>query len=77
MADGVRGREKKAKNACTIPGVLLANAMLTSVNLFPQDGWLGFMPYDIAKFFVIIFCGYGGVSLLKDLSLYFMTGSQK
>lgn len=74
MADSVRGREKREKNACIMPGILSATALLTSVNIFPDDGWMGFLPYGTAKFFVIVFCSYGGVSLLKDLTLYFMKG---
>ncbi|AVV37867.1 hypothetical protein C9381_11980 [Pantoea vagans] len=77
MAENVRGREKKIKNACIIPGILSAGVLLTSVNIFPQDGWLGFLPCGIAKFFVVLYCYYGGVSILKDLTLYFMKGSQK
>ena len=77
MADSARGKEKKVKNACIMPGILSATVFLTSVNLFPQDGWLGFLPYGIARFFVILLCSYGGVSILKDLVLYFMKGSQE
>ncbi|MGE1561875.1 hypothetical protein [Pantoea septica] len=74
MADSVPGKEKRVKNACIIPGILLATALLTSVNIFPDDGWMGFLPYEAAKFFVILFCSYGGISILKDLTLYFMKG---
>lgn len=74
MAGSVHGREKRVKNACIIPGILLANVLLTSVNIFPHDGLMGFLPCEIAKFFVILFCFYGGISLLKDLTLYFMSG---
>lgn len=77
MADSVRGREKKVKSACIMPGILSAGVFLTSVNIFPQDGWLGFLPYELAKFFVVLFCFYGGISILKDLVLYFMLDSQE
>ncbi|OQV42919.1 hypothetical protein BZ160_01975 [Pantoea vagans] len=77
MADNARGREKRVKNACIMPGILSAGVLLTSVNIFPQDGWLGFLPCGIAKFFLILFCSYGGVSILKDLVLYLMSGSQE
>jgi len=77
MADNVRGREKRVKNACIMPGILSAGVLLTSVNIFPHDGWLGFLPYELAKFFVVLFCFYGGISILKDLTLYFMKGSQE
>ena len=77
MAESVRDREKRVKNACIIPGVLTATGLLTSVNIYPQDGWLGFLPYEIAKTFVILFCSYGGISIMKDLTLYFMKGSQE
>ncbi|WP_313652213.1 hypothetical protein [Pantoea sp.] len=72
MADSARGREKKVRSTCVIPGILLAGVLLTSINIFPKDGVLGFLPYEFAKFFVILFCFYGGVSILKDLTLYFM-----
>ncbi len=72
MADSVRGREKKVREACVIPGILLAGVLLTSINVFPKDGVLGFLPCDTARFFVILFCFYGGISILKDLTLYFM-----
>jgi len=74
MVDNAPGREKKVKSACIIPGILLAAVFLTSVNIFPHDGLMGFLPCEIAKFFVILFCFYGGISLLKDLTLYFMSG---
>lgn len=77
MADNFPGREKRVKNACIIPGILSSGVLLTSVNIFPHDGWLGFLPCETAKFFVILFCSYGGVSILKDLALYFMRGSQE
>lgn len=77
MAHSVRGREKRVRNVCGMPGILLAGVFLTSVNIFPQDGWLGFLPSGIAKFFVVLFCFYGGISILKDLVLYFMKGSQE
>ena len=74
MADSARGREKRIKNACIMPGILSATALLTSVNICPDNGWMGFLPYEVAKFFVIVFCSYGGVSILKDLTFYFMKG---
>lgn len=77
MAESVRDRAKRVKNACIMPGILSATVFLTSVNLFPQDGWLGFLPYGIARFFVILLCSYGGFSILKDLVLYFINGSQE
>lgn len=77
MADSVTGKEKKVRNVCVIPGMLLVGVLLTSVNFFPHDGWMGFLPYGIAKFFVILFCFYGGISLLADLTLYFMKNSEK
>ncbi|ORM50628.1 hypothetical protein HA41_18810 [Pantoea conspicua] len=76
MADNAPGKEKKVKSACIIPGILLAGVFLTSVNIFPH-GWMGFLPYEISKIFVIVLCFYGGISILKDVTLYFMKGSRQ
>ncbi|MFB6325140.1 hypothetical protein ACE8EZ_03345 [Pantoea deleyi] len=77
MADSARGKERKVKNACIIPGMLSASVFLTSANMYPQDGYLGFVSYETARFFVILLASYGGISILKDLALYFMSGSEK
>ncbi|WP_313382659.1 hypothetical protein [Pantoea sp.] len=77
MADSAPGRENRVKNACIIPGILSATALLTSVDIFPDDGWMGFLPYEAAKFFVILFCSYGGIAILKDLTLYFIKGKRE
>lgn len=74
MADNVRGKEKKVKSACIFPGILSAGVLLTSVNVLPE-GWMALLPYEIARFFVVLFCFYGGISLFKDLTLYFIKGS--
>ena len=74
MARNARGKDK-IKSACALPGILTAGVILTSVDIFPQDGWLAWLPPEIAKFFVILYCFYGGISIFKDLTFYFMSGS--
>lgn len=74
MADNVRGKEKKVKGACIIPGILLAGVLLSSVNVVPNS-WMAFIPVGIARAFLMLISFYGGISILKDLTLYFMKGS--
>jgi len=77
MAHNARGKEKKIKSACALPGILTAGVVLTSVDIFPQDGWLAWLPPEIARFFVVLYCFYGGISIFKDVTLYFMSGSSE
>lgn len=73
-SERAHGRAKRVKGACIIPGIFLAGMALTSVNFFP-NGWMAFIPYEIARFMVILFCFYGGISILKDLILFLMKNS--
>ncbi|MDT0175423.1 hypothetical protein Q9R34_05085 [Enterobacter sp. BRE11] len=77
MAHNAPGKEKRIKSACTLPGILTAGVILTSVDIFPQDGWLAWLPPGIARFLVVLYCFYGGISIFKDLTLYFMSGSRE
>lgn len=76
LVDNVRGKEKRVKGACTIPGILLAGVLLSSVNVLTNN-WMALMPYGIARALLMLISFYGGISILKDITLYFMRASEK
>ena len=71
LADNALGRERKIRESCIIPGIILAGLFLSSLNILPNE-WMAIIPCGIAKFFLILLSFYGGISILKDLTMYFM-----
>lgn len=71
LVDNVPGKEKRVKSACIIPGILLAGILLSSVNVLP-DSWMALLPPGVARALLMLISFYGGISILKDMTLYFM-----